>query len=91
MSENLRNRILEDLYEVYACHPETYKQVRAQKDQLPFNWIVYPNPECPVGELQQADLSDENLKEFIFKEVLPRCEYVKGELKKEVQKGNQFV
>lgn len=84
MSETLKNKILDDVYEVYACHPETYKQVRAQKNQLPFNWLVYPNPECPPGELQQANLSDEKLKEFIFKKVLPHCEYVKGELKKEV-------
>lgn len=84
MSDILRNKLLDEAYEVYACHPETYKQVRAQKNQLPFNWLVYPNPECPPGELQQANLSDEKLKEFIFNKVLPHCEYVKGELKKEV-------
>ena len=75
----LRNKIQENLIEVYAVHPETYRMLKSKIKELPQNTIFYPNEFCPVGELQQADLQDASLEKFIFEEVLPRCEFIKGE------------
>lgn len=75
----LRNKIQEGAIEVYAAHPETYEMLKGKVKDLPQNAIVYPNAMCPVGELQQADLHDKNLKEFIFTEVLPNFGFIKGE------------
>lgn len=75
----LKNKIQEGAIEVYAAHPETYKMLEGRIKDLPQNAIVYPNELCPVGELQQADIHDLNLKKFIFEEVLPRSGFIKGE------------
>lgn len=75
----LRNKIQEGAIEVYAAHPETYKMLKNRLRELPQNAIVYPNEMCPVGELQQADIHDLNLKKFIFEEVLPTSGFIKGE------------
>lgn len=75
----LKNKILEGAIEVYAAHPETYKMLEGRIKELPQNAIFYPNEYCPVGELQQADLHDLNLKNFLFEEVLPKSGFIKGE------------
>ena len=75
----IRNQILDNSFEVYSCHPETFKKVKANAKDLPFNWIVYPNPYCKKDEFEQADLSIEEMKDFIFKVALPKFGFVKGE------------
>ena len=79
MNSLIQNQILENVFEVYACHPETFKTVEAKVRDLPRNWIVYPNEFCPKDEFQQADLTDEQLKDFIFRTVLPNGNCVIGE------------
>lgn len=75
----LKNKIVANEMQVYACGRETFKKVKAEKADLPHNWIVYVNPLCAEGQLDQANLEDEKLKEFIFNVVLPKFEFVIGE------------
>jgi hypothetical protein len=75
----IRNQISDNSIEVYSCHPETFLKVKANTKDLPFNWIVYPNPYCKKDEFEQADLSIEEMKDFIFKVALPKFGFVRGE------------
>lgn len=75
----LRNQIQEGAIEVYAAHPETYEMLKRRVRELPINAIFYPNELAPVGELQQLDPHNKNLREFIFNEVLPKTNFIRGE------------
>ena len=75
----LRNLIEANQVHVYAYHPSMHKQILALLKTAPKNCIFYPNEMVPNNELDEADLSDLSLKEFIFKEILPRCNFLQGE------------
>lgn len=77
----LRNQIDQNLFEVYAFHPSDRKLFESKINQIPHNWILYPNPLCEKGAIEQADLTDENLKEFLFSVVLPKSNFIIGNAK----------
>lgn len=77
----IKNKILDNSLEVYACHPRTFEKLKSTADKMPDNWIVYPNPFCPEGEMQQADNQNPALVKFLFEVALPKSEFIKGENK----------
>ena len=78
----IRNRVLRSDIEVYSCHPETFKKIKAEKADLPENWIVFQNPFTGEGNLEQLDLSIPQFQEMFFKGILPNpANYIQGEKK----------
>ena len=76
---SLKNRILKNKLKVFAFHPLDRGIYKANIKDLPCNWLLYPNDLCPRGELQEANLEDPELRNFLFKRIIPHCEYILGE------------
>ncbi len=77
----IRNLILNKEVEVYAYNPKDKNIYLNNIKDLPSNWILYPNPDVKEMELEQANLNDEKLKDFLFRIVLPNVEWIRGEKK----------
>ena len=77
----IRNLILSNEIEVYAYNPKDKSIYLNNLKDLPSNWILYPNPEVGERQLEQANLKDEKLKDFLFRIVLPNVEWIRGEKK----------
>lgn len=77
--DETRAKIEQKQIRVFACNPRDYMKIKSNKKDLPFCVIVYPNEHCKVGEMDEADLSDLNMKQFIFDFVLPKGVFVMGE------------
>lgn len=81
--QNLKNQIEEKNIEVYACSPSDYMRIKKDKKDLPRNTIVYPNEYCKAGMMEQANLEDPEMKNFIFNFILPKRVFILGEGDKE--------
>lgn len=74
----LKNLLEAGEYHIYAFHPSLKEKIKSLLSQVPKNCLFYPNEFCKPDSLDEADLSDEKLKDFIFREALPRG-YLQGQ------------
>ena len=75
----LVNKILKNKLKVFAFHPLDRNIFLSNVKDMPCNWLLYPNPLCPQGEIQEADLQDPELKNFLFHKIIPNCDYIVGQ------------
>lgn len=76
-NEALRKALEVGEWHIYAFHPSLNEKIKSLLPQAPKNCLFYPNEFAEENSLIEADLSDEKLKDFIFREVLPRG-YLQG-------------
>lgn len=77
----LRNQIEQNLISVYAFNPLDRALISSHLDEAPVTCIFYPNEFVPRGEMHEANLADENLKSFLFSEILPKTNFMVGRQK----------
>jgi hypothetical protein len=81
MSDTVKveNQLLQGVYNVFAVNPKQWKFFENNVKNLPRNWLLYPNPFCPLGEMQECDINNPNLQEWLFTQVLPKSGFLIGQ------------
>lgn len=75
----IKNQLLQGVYKVFAINPDQWKFFENNVKKLPRNWLVYPNPFCPPGEMQECDIRNLSLQEWLFAVVLPESGFLIGQ------------
>ena len=75
----LRNRIEQQSLKVFGFNPKDRSLYERYIKDLPHDWLIYPNPCVPQGSLEEANLNDPDLKQFIFQMILPRTGFLLGQ------------